>query len=278
MMRRIAVWALAACLSACAGETGPGAAGMPSVAQIVAKNAAARGGAEAWHRIDSMVWIGHVESSNAPARFVLAMRRPNKTRFEVVAMNRMALRVYDGTQGWKLRPMQRGEGPNVQPYTPDELKFAHDEQVIDGLLIDHAAKGIEIALEGTDDIEGRKAYRLNVRMPSGATRRVWIDAGTFLEVKYERETRGMAGQPVKVAVYYRNYQAIHDVTLPLVIESHAGPEQAADKLVIDKVQFNPTLDDNLFARPVVAADRSRSVQAHPDAGAAITMPHGMAAP
>ncbi len=175
------------------GETGPGAAGMPSVAQIVAKNAAARGGAEAWHRIDSMVWIGHVESSNAPARFVLAMRRPNKTRFEVVAMNRMALRVYDGTQGWKLRPMQRGEGPNVQPYTPDELKFAHDEQVIDGLLIDHAAKGIEIALEGTDDIEGRKAYRLNVRMPSGATRRVWIDAGTFLEVKYERETRGMAG-------------------------------------------------------------------------------------
>ncbi len=275
MMRRIAVWVLAACISACAGGTGQPAAGMPSVAQIVEKNAVARGGAEAWHKIDSMVWIGHVESSNAPAQFVLAMKRPNKTRFEIVAMNRMALRVYDGTEGWKLRPMRRGEGPNVQPYTPEELKFAHDEQVIDGLLIDHAAKDIAIALEGTDEVEGRKAYRLNVRMPSGATRHVWVDAETFLEIKYEREARGVAGQPVKVTVYYRNYQAINAVKLPLVIESTAGSGQASDKLVIDKVQFNPKLDDSLFARPLVAADRSRSVQVRPDAGPASALPGGV---
>lgn len=278
MMRRIAVWALAACLLACAGGTGQPAAGMPSVAQIVEKNAVARGGAEAWHKIDSMVWIGHVESSNAPAQFVLAMMRPNKTRFEIVAMNRMALRVYDGTEGWKLRPMRRGEGPNVQPYTPEELKFAHDEQVIDGLLIDHAAKDIAIALEGTDEVEGRKAYRLNVRMPSGATRHVWVDAETFLEIKYEREARGVAGQPVKVTVYYRNYQAINAVKLPLVIESTAGSGQASDKLVIDKVQFNPKLDDSLFARPLVASGRSRSVQVRPDAGPASALPGGVPVP
>ncbi|WP_205570577.1 MULTISPECIES: hypothetical protein [Ralstonia solanacearum species complex] len=273
-MRRVAAWALAACLSACAGSAEQNAAGTPSVAQIIEKNAAARGGADAWRKIDSMVWIGHVESGNAPAHFVLATKRPNKTRFEIVAMNRMALRVYDGTQGWKLRPMRRGEGPNVQQYTPEELKFAHDEQVIDGLLIDHEAKGIVIKLEGTDEVEGHKAYRLNVRLPSGATRRVWVDANTFLEMKSEHETHGLLGQPVTVTVYYRDYQTIDAVKLPVVIESSAGAGQASDKLVIDKVQLNPKLDDGLFMRPLVAADRSRAVQVRPDAGPASALPGG----
>ncbi|MCF1443213.1 hypothetical protein [Ralstonia pseudosolanacearum] len=273
-MRGIALWVLAACISACAGGSEQTAAGTPTVAQIIEKNAAARGGAEAWRKIDSMVWIGHVESANAPARFVLAMKRPNKTRFEVVAMNRMALRVYDGAQGWKLRPMRRGEGPNVQPYTPEELKFAHDEQVIDGLLIDHAAKGIAIKLEGTDEVEGHKAYRLNVGLPSGATRRVWVDADTFLEMKSEREAHGGLGQPVTVTVYYRDYQTVDTVKVPVVIESSAGAGQVSDKLVIDKVQLNPKLDDGLFARPLVATDRSRPVQLRPDAGPASALPGG----
>ncbi|MHA6845391.1 hypothetical protein [Ralstonia syzygii] len=277
-MRRVAVWALAACLSACAGSTEQNAAGTPSVAQIIEKNAAARGGANAWRKIDSMVWIGHVESANAPAHFVLAMKRPNKTRFEVVAMNRMALRVYDGARGWKLRPMHHGEGPNVQPYSPEELKFAHDEQVIDGLLIDHAAKGIEVKLEGTDEVEGHKAYRLNVRLPSGATRRVWVDADTFLETKAEHEAHGLLGKPVTVTVYYRDYKAIDAVKLPVVIESSAGAGHVSDKLVIDKVQLNPKLDDGLFERPLVAADRSRSVQVRPDTGPASALPGGAPTP
>ena len=271
-MRRIAAWALAACILACAGCAERGAAGSLSVEQIVEKNAEARGGAQAWHNIDSMVWIEHVESGNAPANYVLAMKRPNKTRFEIVAMNRMALRVYDGAQGWKLRPMRHGEGPNVQPYTVEELKFAHDEQVIDGVLIDHAAKGITLALEGVDDVDGHKAYRLKVMLPSGAMRHVWVDAQTYLETKVEREGRGTLGQPVTVTIYYRDYQTIEHLQLPAVIETSAGTGQASDRLVIDKVQFNPKLDDGLFARPVVAADRSRSVQVRPDLGPAAAMP------
>ncbi|MFP3891323.1 MAG: hypothetical protein ACLFVM_13625 [Ralstonia sp.] len=276
-MRRIAALALAVCLSACAGGTEQNAAGMPTVAQIVEKNAAARGGADAWRKINTMVWVGHVDSTNAPAHFVLAMSRPNKTRFEIVSMNRMALRVYDGTQGWKLRPMRRGEGPTVQPYSPEELKFAHDEQVIDGLLIDHAEKGIAIKLEGTEDVDGHKAFRLGVRMPSGAVRHVWVDAETFLELKYEREARGLQGQPVRITVYYRNYQTVESVKLPLLIESNAGPGQAGDKIMIDKVQFNPKLDDSLFARPLVSSDHSRSVEVRPDTGPGSPMPRSVPA-
>ena len=95
-MKRIASWLLAGCVSALAWAQMP-AAGQPlTVDEIVAKNAAARGGVDAWRKVRTMIWMGHVESANAPtpnAPFVLALRRPNSTRFEITAMNQRIVRV-----------------------------------------------------------------------------------------------------------------------------------------------------------------------------------------
>jgi hypothetical protein len=260
---------MSACMAACAGSDESATSNL-SVEQIIAKNVAARGGTEAWRKVDSMIWIGRVETNGngAPARFVLAMKRPNKTRFEIVSMNRMALRVFDGTHGWKLRPMRRGEEGNMQPYSEQELRFAHDEQVIDGPLIDHAAKGIEVKLGGVDEIEGHKAYRLELRMPSGATRVVWVDASTFLEIKSEHETRSSPlGRPSIVDVYYRNYRAIGGVKIPVTIESGAASAPPIDRLTIEKVELNPQVEDKMFERPLIATSRSRSIQLPPGGAA-----------
>lgn len=278
-MKRIALWGLAfglgLSIAACAGSDEATSSKL-GVEQIIAKNVAARGGADAWHKIDSMVWIGRVETtgSGAPARFVLAMKRPNKTRFEVVSMNRMALRIFDGTHGWKLRPVRRGEEGNLQPYDAQELKFAHDEQVIDGPLIDHAAKGIDVKLDGVDEVEGRKAYRLEVRLPSGATRRVWVDASSFLEVKSEHESHTPLGSSAPVDVYYREYRTVEGVKLPVVIDSGPASAQPIDRLTIEKVEVNAHVDDAMFARPLVAAQRSHSI-ALPPVGVAPGAPRGM---
>jgi hypothetical protein len=265
-MRRIARWTAALAifvwLAACARSDE--ASSNLSVEQIIEKNTAARGGIDAWHKIDSMIWIGRVETNNngAPARFVLAMKRPNRTRFEIVSMNRMALRVFNGTQGWKLRPMSRGEEANVQPYNAQELQYAHDEQVIDGLLIDHAAKGIQVSLAGVEQIEGHKAYRLELGMPSGATRRVWVDSSSFLEIKSEHETRTLLGQTSAVDIYYRDYRSFGGVKIPVTIES--GPAAASnDKLTIEKIELNPQVNDKMFERPLVALARGRSIEVAP---------------
>lgn len=256
-MKRIAVWALAGSISAVAfaGEPVGEQVSAPGLtaARIAEKNAAARGGLDAWRKIQTMVWAGHVESANASAPilpFVLELKRPNKTRFEITAVNQMGVRVYDGSRGWKLRPTRTGK-PDVQPYTPEELKFAHDEQVIDGPLIDYEAKGIALRLDGVDQVEGHKAYRLSVRLPSGLSRHVWIDAQTFLDIKYEREARNAIGQSGTVSVFYRNYRNIEGLQIPLTIESGTATAKAkaTDKLVIDKISLNPPLDDRRFAKP-----------------------------
>jgi hypothetical protein len=222
--------------------------------QIVEKNVAARGGLEAWRNIKTMVWLGHIERANVPASsylpFALEMKRPNKTRFEIKLQNQMSVRMFDGSRGWKLSTGRNGQ-LDAQPYTSEEVAFAREAQSIDGPLIDHHSKGITVALDGIDDVEGRKAYRLRVTAPSGASHHVWIDAETFLDVKSDRASRGPRGVAGTVSVYYHDYRAQQGVQMPFQIESGSelNKAQVRDKMVIERILLNPPLDDRIFSRP-----------------------------
>lgn len=228
--------------------------------QIVEKNVAARGGLDAWRKIQSMVWVGHIESTNAPGPslpFDLDMKRPNKTRFLIKAQSQTSVRIFDGVHGWTLRPSIRGE-PEAQPYTPQELNFAREGQGFDGPLIDYQAKGISVALEGVDEIEGRKAYRLSVKLPSGDSHHVWVDAKTFLDVKYDRASRDAYGRSNMVSVFYRDYETVDGLQIPLSIETNANTAKTMEKLVIDRVLVNPPLEDRIFVKPFISGWHSAS--------------------
>lgn len=283
-MGKITAWALAVCFSTLAAASDLVNEQQLTASQIIEKNAAARGGLEAWRKIQSMVWIGHIEGAKDPEPrlpFALEMKRPNKTRFEVKAQGQTSVRMYDGAHGWKVRPSGNGR-PDVQPYSPDELRFARDGQVIDGPLMDYQAKGIVVALDGVDEVEGRTAYRLNVKLPSGNSHHVWVDAKTFLDIKYDRVFHNKFGQPGTVAVFFRNYQTIEGLQIPLMIESGADTGKTTEKLVIDKVSLNLPLEDRMFTQPAVPGRHSMATDGinapragRQVAGSALSMPAEM---
>lgn len=249
-----ALWITAAPAGTSAAATAVASGPSLTVSQIIDKNAAARGGVEAWRKIRTMAWTGHVERADMPGPgmpFVLEQQRPNSTRFELAIQNQRGLRIYDGTNGWKLRPSGGGT-PNIQPFTADELNFAKDAQAIDGPLMEDVARDGVVSLIGIQEIEGRKAYALSVVMPSGATHRIWVDAETFMEIRFERDLRGAAGQPGVASVIYRNYKAFEGLQLPTIIETGAAAGKPGNKLLIEKVALNPPLPANTFTKPSVS--------------------------
>jgi hypothetical protein len=245
--------ALAASTTAAALAAESAAAPELTAQQIVEKNIAARGGLEAWRKIETMIWVGHMERTGERAGapmpaipFVLQQKRPNKTRFELNAMGQKTLRVFDGKRGWKLRPAQDGR-PDVEPFTPQELRYAQGEVVIDSPLFGYESKRVAVELDGIDQVDERKAYRLILRTPSGERHNVWIDAETFLDVKYDRTSYNKAGAPTTVEVRYRDYKAVEGLQIPGTIET--GSRQGSEKMVVEKVALNPPLDDRVFGRP-----------------------------
>ena len=231
-----------------------------TAAQIVEKSVAARGGLEAWRKVEAMAWAGRVEGgSPVPMPFFVELKRPNLTHFEITAIDKRFIRIFDGTRGWRVRPGASG-APEVRAFSKEEDAFSRDEFVIDGPLMDHEAKGVKVVVVGLDEIEGRKAHLLEVTAPSGASRRIWIDAETFLEIRSDRPSTSPLVRGAPVSVYYRDYRSVEGLMIPRTIETR--PEaggRGSQKLIIEKVAINPALPQAAFSKPATVSRRKATV-------------------
>jgi hypothetical protein len=243
-----------------------------SVSQIVEKNVSARGGLERWHAVQALEMKGKMQAGGnrratipvpstkmspevkvnrpvdqAELPFVMELSRGRKQRLEIQFNGQTAIQVYDGTQGWKVRPfLNRHE---VEKFTPDELKAAAQQSDLDGFLIDYAAKGSTVELAGVEQVEGRGAYKLKVTDKNGYARHVWVDAEKFLEVKVEGTPRRLDGKYHPVAIFLRDYRPVNGLMMPYLLETTVEGVRGTEKIEIDEIVSNPKLEASKFAMP-----------------------------
>ena len=267
-----------------------------SATEIADRNVAARGGLQAWRAVQTLslqgkmgaggnqraslrvpipdaekaqkglqgVRVRPVEEAQLP--FVMDLARPHKSRVELQFKGQTAIQVYDGTNGWKLRPFLNRL--TVEPYTAEEMKIASTQSELDGLLVDYAAKGTRIELDGIEKVEDRDAYKLKLTLKSGDVTHVWVDAKTFLEAKQEGQPRRLDGTYHPVEVYYRDYRNVNGLEIPFLLETRVlsvgknalgvrDTPVPPEKALIEKVEINPKFDAALFSKPVPVAAKAK---------------------
>lgn len=291
MLRKTMWLLLAAALPLTLVAAPPQAQPKLTAAAIVDKNVAARGGLQAWRAVQTMTLSGLMgaggndratlntptaaappvpkgQTVTLPTRpkneaqlpITIYLARPRKMRIELAFRGDTALQVYDGKNGWKLRPYLNRRV--VEPFTDEELKVSAEEQDLDGPLVDYAAKGSKVELAGMEKVEGRNAYKIKITLKSGESKNVWIDAETFLESKIQGDPRRLDGTEHPVEVYYRDFRNVDGLQIPFVIETHVLPVAKTatgfrdtpvppEKMTFDKIVVNPKLEASLFTRPVV---------------------------
>jgi len=186
-------------------------------------------------------------TTQAQLPFTLEMKRPRKTRLELEFGGQTALQVYDGTQGWKVRPfLNRHE---VESFTADELKTIASQSDLDGYLVDYAAKGTRVELGGVEKVEGKDAFKLKLTLKNKQVLHEWIDAKTFLEVKIEGTPRRLDNRIHPVFIYLRDYRAVSGRMIPHLIETTVQGVATTEKIQIEKVVVNPALNESRFAKP-----------------------------
>jgi hypothetical protein len=260
-MRRIVFSAFAAALIGCLICVAHATAHAPkalatTAAEVIDRNVAARGGLDAWRKVNTMMWLGHLErggrTDGPHIPFVMQLQRPNRTRFEIKEQYNQFTRIFDGEHGWKVRPGTNGQ-PDTKTFSKAEVDFARDEFAVDGPLMDHTAKGVTADLDGIDMVDGRKAYRLSLKLASGAPRKLWIDVESNLEIRYDRPATSPLAPGAPVSVYYGGYETVEGLKIPHSLAISSAPNtsvrDAGDRLVIDRVAVNPKLDDQTFLPP-----------------------------
>jgi hypothetical protein len=269
-------------------QSKPAPAGL-SVAQIVDKHVAARGGLQAWRDVQTLSVSGKLdagtpdsiersarlarqgvgasvkraeraaaaESDKAAAAqaqqvqlpFRLEMKRPRKSRLEIDFASKTAVQVYDGQNGWKLRPYLNRD--DVEPFTAEEAKSEEAKADLEPPLVDYAAKGSRVALEAMEPVDGHNAYKLKLTLKNGDVQHIWVDAQSFLDVKAEGVPRRMDGKMRTVWIYQRDFRAVQGLMVPYLYETANEGNPHTHRMVIESVAVNRTLEDARFAKPQV---------------------------
>jgi hypothetical protein len=284
MLRKSFVLSLAVSLSlslAAVAQTAP----KLTAAQIVEKNIAARGGLQAWRSVQSMTWKGKMDAGTGdsaarsrafamssggkmqPASrmemdkaqaekqvqlpFTTEMKRGRKSRVELEFAGKTAIQVYDGSNGWLVRPYLNRI--DVESFTAEQLQSESQSAEIDGYLVDYTAKGNKVELAGVEQVEGKDTYKLKVTQKSGDVKYIWIDSQSFLDVRVSGPQRRMDGKMRNVYVYQRDFKSVSGVMIPYTLETAVEGYRDTHKTVLESVVINPKLDDALFTKPQVAA-------------------------
>lgn len=221
-----------------------------SVDELIAKNIAAKGGAEKMKALKSMKATGKMTVGPMEAPFTYIKKRPGSMRIDFTVQGMTGSQAFDGSNGWSLMPFMGKNDP--EKMSADEVKEFSEQADFDGPLVDYKAKGNKVELVGKEAVEGTQAYKLKLTMKNGNETIVYLDADSFLEIR-QTSKRQMQGQDVETELAIGDYKDEGGFLMAHSMEQTLKSAQGTMKqtFVLDKVEVNSDVDDAIFKMPEV---------------------------
>ena len=181
---------LGACKSAeMASDSGGSSTAATTMEQeLIAKSIEAQGGLANMQAVNTLQTTGEVYMPAVGMTMPLTIyqKRPALMRAEVnvAAMNVEVVSGYDGETVWSDNPLQGG----LQKLSGQQARNTKEQADIDGLLVDHEAKGYMVEYVGEEVVREANTKKLKVIRPDSSELFVYLDAETFMQVKTDAVT------------------------------------------------------------------------------------------
>ena len=223
-----------------------------TVNELVDKNIAAKGGAEAIQALKAVRVAGRllVNSDQIELTYVQTKKRPDSVRVEATLQGLTLVQAYDGSQGWKISPFNGRKDP--EKMSTDDIKSLIEDADIAGPLVDWKAKGSEVEYLGLEDVDGTMAHKLRVKRKNGDTAYVFLDPDHFLEIRIVSQ-RLEHGARIEVETDLGDYAKVGGVFLPFSFEAGRKGSTDKQKIIINKAEANLPVDDTVFQFPAASS-------------------------
>lgn len=220
-----------------------------SVDDLIAKNLAARGGADKIKAVKSAKLTGKMMMGpGMEAPFVWEWKRPNSFRTEFVFQGMTGIQAYDGTTGWSVMPFLGKKDP--EKMSEEEMKDIDEQADFDGPFVDSKEKGVTVEYLGKEPIEGTDAYKLKVTRKNGDVTNVYLDAESYLEIKSTGK-RTRRGQEFEFEASQGDYKKVGDVLFAHSMEFKPKGAPAGQTMTIEKIELNTEESADRFKMPEV---------------------------
>jgi hypothetical protein len=219
----------------------------PTAEAILSKHLAARGGVARLKAVDSIRITGVQVLTPSPIEIpmVIEQRRPNLQRVEMNVKGMVEVQTFDGTEGWIRTPWAANK--SARPMEPEEIK-ALTEHDFDTPYLNWKEKGWKAEYLGTVAVEGRTLQKVQVTVSNTESIIGIFDGQTFQEVQRENVYRELGNQ-VKLMSLFSDYRLVQGMSFPFNTLIRAEYRGRRFKFLVDRVDVNPKLDDQRFAKP-----------------------------
>jgi outer membrane lipoprotein-sorting protein len=213
-----------------------------SVDEIVARNLAAKGGADKLRAVNSVKMTGRLKGPAGETKQSSWAKRPNLRRRETTSDGQTFVLGFDGKTVWAINPLVSQAPREITGPQADMTRQGTDD--FDSPLLDYQAKGHMVELVATEPVQGISMHRLRVTSKTGVIQDIYLNAETMLESKMVMQL-DQGGRKALVTSEFANYKAVDGITVPFHIRQIFDGKLMAE-VFYDQVQFNVPMEDSLF--------------------------------
>jgi hypothetical protein len=231
----------AGCDSSAEAKSKKGA--QPTLDEILTQHFDAQGGLEALKGAKTVTFTAVERFDGKETRIACSRMRPNYMHYDINGADGHIQKGFDGTQGWFSKD---GKAELVRA---EKLAGMKAKAEFDDALIDWQKRGNKVTLVGQVDLDGAKAWQIDVTLANGDSESRYIDAATMLETKRVMKW-SYEGKSGEKAITFSDYRKVDGI----VTNHGVGWEKDGKKgtLTFESIRWNAEVKVALFAPPAGA--------------------------
>jgi hypothetical protein len=222
------------------------AAQAQSVDEVIQKYTTAIGGSDAFNAVKTAKMTGNVSVQGMDLPLTIQIVNGKAMRNDVQIMGQMIINAYKDGKGWTVNPLAGANSPTE--VTGTELYDLKNQASMISPLMNYKASGNTVELEGQEDVEGVKCYKIKLtRKDDGKVSTYYIGASDYLPVKYV-ESKALQGQEFEIESYFSDYKDFNGMKFSMT-RTQKVEGQVLQEIKLTDIQFNVDIDDKIFDMP-----------------------------
>lgn len=208
--------------------------------EIINKYYAANG-TEILEKASTLYIEGNMSQMGTEMPIIISVKKPNKMKVVASFSGMDIVNAFDGEKGYMINPLSGTTDPVEM--SAEQLASVQDYNMFRDNVLDNFKAG-RVKLEGTEDVNGKPAYKLTVTDEAGTVTGAFIDKESFLTVKTTAKVNQM-GQEMEIESFITEYMDVNGVKFAKVIK-HMVNGMELGGTTFTKVEIDKPLEDSIF--------------------------------
>ncbi|HET9823986.1 MAG TPA: hypothetical protein VFP87_01565 [Chitinophagaceae bacterium] len=210
--------------------------------EVIQKYATAMGGLDNFNKVKTVKMSGTVTAQGMDLPLTIQIINGKAMRSDVQVMGQAVVHSYKDGKGWQINPF--AGAASATDATGTDLTDMKTQSFLASELMDYKARGNKVELQGQEDVNNAKAYKIVLTEPDNRTTTYYVDASSYMPVKVVGK-RDLMGQEMEIETFLNDPKDFGGVKFNTSIVQKVGG-QTFQEIHLDKIELNVPVDEKIF--------------------------------